>query len=97
MIEICAIVMIIGIVSLMIGIILDEPIGASIGLLMILLGGTLVILFRGMDEPSIESEQQRKQELQQELNELKQNQALYELQRENNRLEDSIYKLKHGL
>lgn len=96
MMEICAIVIVIGCFSLMISVILDEPIGAFVGTLLIL-GGMLVLVFLPWDEPSIESEQQRKQELQQELNELKQNRALYELRQENDRLEDSIYKIKNGL
>lgn len=97
MIEICAIIIVIGCFSLMISIILDEPIGAFVSTLLILGGMSVIVFLPWEDKPSIESERQRKQELQQELNELKKNKSLYELQQENDRLEDSIYKLKHGL
>ena len=96
MIEICVIVMLVGLFALMASIIVDEPMGAFLGVLLII-GGMIVILFIPWEEPSIESEQQRKRELQQELNELKQDRAVYELRQENDRLEDSIYKIKNGL
>lgn len=61
----------------------------------IILGLGIILIPSGPS--SIQSEKERKQELLKELNEVKKNKSLYELKKENDKLEDSIYELKNGL
>ena len=68
--------------------------GILFGLFSIIVGG---VFLKAPNQPSIQSEKERKQELLKELNEVKKNKSLYELRKENDKLEDSIYKLKNRL
>jgi len=90
----CVIVALIGIILMIFGFAESEFTAFLGGLNLLILG---IGLLTSSLKPTYNSEKQRKQELLKELKELEKDKSLYKLKTENDKLEDSINKIKNGL
>ena len=90
----CICIVVLGFFVFLFSLFEHEPFGIIFGLFSIIIGGAFLI---NQNPSSIQSEKQRKQELLKELKELEKDKSLYKLKTENDKLEDSIYKIKNGL
>jgi len=90
----CVIIMVVGVALIIFGIGEEQFITFLGGVVVLIFG---IKLLTSSPKPTINSKKQRKQKLLKELKELKKDKSLYKLKTENDKLEDSIYKIKNGL
>jgi hypothetical protein len=90
----CICIVVLGFFVFLFSLFENESFGVIFGLFSIIVGGAFLT---NKNPSSIQSEKQRKQELLKELKELEKDKSLYKLKTENDKLEDSIYKIKNGL
>ena len=95
MVVVGIILMVLGLGFITLAIIHSDFEAFTLGVISLMIG--IGIFSFNTNSSPIQSEKERKQELLKELNEVKKNKSLYELRKENDKLEDSIYKLKNGL